>query len=109
MADQRSIPFRITWRPSPSEAPGIYCSQCRLQNFEDAIRNLRYQTPPEAPLKNKYIPETESDSESQSPLLQPPAKIFSNWKLVFHKTYKGQVLLTYVDTGVYDGGSYEYY
>jgi hypothetical protein len=82
----------------------------RLQQFKEAIiRNSPYKTPPEVPWKNQYIPETESESESQSPLRQPQAKIFRNGKLQFHQTYKGPVPRNYVNTGVFDGGSNDYY
>jgi len=95
--------------PSRSASPGVYCSQFRLQTYEDAIRNSRYPTPPEAPPKDQYIPESESEGSSQSQQWQSPAKIFRNGQLQFHKTYKGPVPLTYVDTGVYEGGSNDYY
>jgi hypothetical protein len=60
-------------------------------------------------MKDQHVPESESESESQSPLRRPPAKIFRNGELQVHKTYKGPVPLTYVDTGVYEGGSDDYY
>jgi hypothetical protein len=65
--------------------------------------------PPDAPLKEQSIPESDVESESQSQLLQQPAKIFSNLKLQFNKTYKGPVLHTYVNTGVCKGWSNDYY
>jgi hypothetical protein len=95
--------------PSRSASPGVCCSQYRLQTYEDAIRNSRYPTPPEAPPKDQYLPESESEGSSQSQQWQSPAKIFRNGQLQFHKTYKGPVPLTYVDTGVYEGGSNDYY
>jgi hypothetical protein len=49
-------------------------------------------------LKDHYIPESESEGSSQSQLWQSPAKIFRNGQLQFHKTYKGPVPLTYVNT-----------
>ena len=51
----------------------------------------------------------ESEDESQSPLRQAPARVFRHGKLKIHKTYNGPVPLTYVDTGVYEGGSNDYY
>ena len=95
--------------PSRSASPGVICSQYRLQTYEDAIRDSRYPTPPEAPRKDQYIPESESEGSSQSPQWQPPSKIFRNGQLMFHKTYKGPVPLTFVDTGVYEGGSNDCY
>ena len=51
----------------------------------------------------------ESEDESQGPLLQAPARVFRHGKLKIHKTYNGPVPLTYVDTGVYEGGINDYY
>ena len=51
----------------------------------------------------------ESEDESQSPLRQAPARVFRHGKLKIHKTYNGPVPLTYVDTGVYEGGGNDYY
>ena len=60
--------------------------------------------PPAAPPKDCYF--AESEDESQSPL---PARVFRNGKLKIHKTYNGPVPLTYVDTGVYEGGDNNFY
>ena len=38
-----------------------------------------------------------------------PARVFRSGKLKIHKTYNGPVPLTYVDTGVYEGGGNDYY
>ena len=78
-----------------------------MTQFEEGILNSRYPTPPAAPPKDGYI--YESEDESQSPLRQAPARVFRHGKLKIHKTYNGPVPLTYVDTGVYEGGSNDYY
>jgi hypothetical protein len=80
-----------------------------LQQLEDGILSSRYPTPPVAPPKDDYIPDLESECENQSSLRQAPARVFRNGKLKVHKMYNDPVLLTYVDTGVYEGGSNDYY
>ncbi len=77
--------------------------------MEDGILDSRYPTPPAAPLKDDYIPDSESEGESQSSLRQAPARVFRNGELKVHKTYNGPVPLTYVDSGVYEGGRNDYY
>ena len=89
---------------SRSPTPNVVCSQYRVQQLEEGILSSRYPTPPAAPPKDGYI--YESEDESQSPL---PARVFRHGKLKIHKTYNGHVPLTYVDTGVYEGGSNDYY
>ena len=78
-----------------------------MQEWEEGILSSRYPTPPAAPPKDDYI--YESEDESQSPLRQAPARVFRHGKLKIHKTYNGPVPLTYVDTGVYEGGGNDYY
>ena len=92
---------------SRSPSPAVVCSQYRLQQWEEGILSSRYPTPPAAPPKDGYI--YESEDESQSPLRQAPARVFRHGKLKIHKTYNGPVPLTYVDTGVYEGGGNDYY
>ena len=97
---------------SRSTSPAVVCSQYRLRcllpvQWEEGILSSRYQTPPAAPPKDDYI--YESEDESQSPLRQAPARVFRHGKLKIHKTYNGPVPLTYVDTGVYEGGGNDYY
>ena len=92
---------------SRSPSPAVVCSQYRLQQLKEGIISSRYPTPPAAPPKDGYI--YESEDESQSPLRQAPARVFRHGKLKIHKTYNGPVPLTYVDTGVYEGGSNDYY
>ena len=104
-----SSPVNVSDAPSRSASPGVYCSQYRQQEYEEGLRNARYPTPPEAPRKDQYVPESESEGSSQSPLWQPPAKIFRNGTLHIHTKYKGPEPLTYVDTGLYEGGSNDYY
>ena len=75
--------------------------------MEEGILSSRYPTTPVAPPKDGCI--AESEDECQSSLRQAPAGVFRNGKLKIHKTYNGLVPLTYVDTGVYEGGSNDYY
>lgn len=89
--------------PSRPASPGVVCSQYRIYRWEEneaQNRNSRYPTPPDAPRKDQYIPPSDSESEgsNQSPLRQPPAKIFRNGILHIYKKYKGPVPLTYVNT-----------
>ena len=93
--------------PSFPESPDSCCSHCRLQAYEDRIRFSTYPAPPDAPRKDQYIPE--SESEAESPPRRPPAKIFRNGKLMYRKTFKGAVPITYVDTRLYEGGHNDYY
>ena len=92
---------------SSPESPDSSCSQRRLQEFENQIRFSRYPTPPDAPRKDQYIPE--SESEAKSPPRGRPAKIFRNGKLMYHKRCRGQLPITYVDTRLYEGGHDDYY
>ena len=102
-------PFDESHAPSRSASPGVICSQYRLQLYEEEIRNSRYPTPPAAPPKDDYVSASQSEGGSQSPQRQPPARVFRNGKLKVHKWYTGPIPLTYVDTGVYEGGSNDYY
>ena len=102
-------PFDESHAPSRSASPGAICSQYRLQLYDAEIRNSRYPTPPAAPPKDDYVSASESEVGSQSPQRQPPARVFRNGKLKVHKWYSGPIPLTYVDTGVYEGGSNDYY
>lgn len=69
----------------------------------------RYPTPPAAPRKDQYISESESIDNYKQPQRRPPAKIFRDGRLMFHKTYEGPVPIGYVDTGLYEGGSNDWY
>jgi hypothetical protein len=93
--------------PSCPESPDSCCSQRRLQAYEDEIRFSAYPAPPNAPRKDQYIPE--SESEAKSPPRRRPAKIFHNGILMYHKNFKGTVPITYVDTRLYEGGHDDYY
>ena len=93
--------------PSCPESPEICCSQLRLQEYEEQNEFSRYPTPPDAPRKDQHI--SESELEAESLRRRPPAKVFSNGKLMYHKTYKGPEPIAYVDTGVYEGGRNDYY
>jgi hypothetical protein len=93
--------------PSCPESPDSCCSQRRLQAYEDEIRFSAYPAPPDAPRKDQYI--AESESEAESPPLRRPAKIFRNGILMYHKNFKGTVPITYVDTRLYEGGHDDYY
>ena len=65
--------------------------------------------PPDAPRKDQYNPESESESAAESPLRQPPAKVFRRGELMYHKNFRGQLPITYVDTRLYEGGHDDYY
>ena len=93
--------------PSFPASPDSCCSQRRLQEYEDQIRNSFYPAPPDAPRKDQHYSESELEAES-SPW-RPPAKIFRNGKLMYHKKFKGAVPITYVDTRLYEGGHDDYY
>ena len=93
--------------PSCPESPDSYCSERRLQAYQDQIRFSAYPAPPDAPRKDQY--DSESDSEAVSPLRRPPAKVFRRGKLMYHKRFKGQLPSTYVDTRLYEGGHDDYY
>jgi len=93
--------------PSCPESPDSCCSQRRLQAYEDEIRFSAYPAPPDAPRKDQYNPE--SESEAESPPRRRPAKIFRNGILMYHKNFKGTVPISYVDTRLYKGGHDDYY
>lgn len=77
-----------------------------LQNAEQS----RYPTPPAAPPKDQYISESESSDICNRPCRrQPPAKLFRNGQLWYHKSYKGPEPIGYVDTGLYEGGQHDFY
>ena len=99
--------------PSCPESPDSCCSgsRRRMQAYENQIRFSTYPTPPDAPRKDQYVPESESEAEAKSPPRWPPAtgKIFRNGKLWYHKTFKGAEPITYVDTRLYEGGINDYY
>ncbi len=93
--------------PSCPESPDSFCSERRLQAYQDQITFFAYPTPPDAPRKDQYI--SESELEAESPPRQRPAKIFRNGVLLYHKNFKGTVPISYVDTGLYEGGHDDYY
>ena len=93
--------------PSVPASPDSCCSQGSLTEYEDQIRSSTYPAPPDAPRKDQYNPESESEAESLP--WRPPAKIFRNGKLMYHKKFKGVVPITYVDTRLYEGGHDDYY
>jgi hypothetical protein len=88
-------------------SPDSCCSQRRLREYEDQIKFSTYPAPPDAPRKDQYYSESESEAES-SPW-RPLAKVFRNGKLMYHKQFKGAVPITYVDTRLYEGGHDDYY
>jgi hypothetical protein len=47
--------------------------------------------------------------EAGSPSWRPPAKIFRNGKLLYHKKFEGAVPITFVNTRLYEGGHDDYY
>ena len=93
--------------PSCPESPDSFCSERRLQAYQDQITFFAYPTPPDAPRKDQYI--SESELEAESPPRQRPAKIFRNGVLLYHKNFKGTVPISYVDTRLYEGGHDDYY
>ena len=102
--------------PSRSASPGIYCSQLRQQQCEEAIRRpvakeaeSRYPTPPGAPRKDQYISELDLESDCASPSESPPSAIFRNGKLYVHKDYKGRLPLCHYATGLPAGHPHDFY
>jgi hypothetical protein len=93
--------------PSCPESPDSCCSERRLQAYQDQIRFSAYPTPPQAPRKDQYISEAELEAESLP--RRRPAKIFRNGVLMYHKNFQGKTPITYVDTGLYEGGHDDYY
>jgi hypothetical protein len=95
--------------PSFPASPDSCCSQRRLQEQEDQIRNSTYPAPPDAPQKDPHF--SESESEAESPPWRPSAKICRNGKQMYHKKLKGAVPITstYVGTRLYEGGHDDYY
>ena len=89
------------------ESPNSCCSKRRLQEYEDQIKFSTYPEPPDAPRKDQYYSESESEAE-KSPW-RPPVKVFRAGKLHYHKKFKGAVPITYVDTRLYEGGHDDYY
>jgi len=76
---------------------------------------VRYPTPPAAPPKDDYIPESDSECSNnygqrrQRRRRAPPAYIFRDGQLMFHKMYQGRQPFTFVDTGLYQGGRHDWY
>jgi hypothetical protein len=76
---------------------------------------VQYPTPPAAPPKDDFIPE--SDSECSNNFGQPgqrhqgapPAYIFRDGQRMFHKMYQSRQPFTFVDTGLYQGGQHDWY
>ena len=70
-----------------------------------------YPTPPAAPRKDQYISESEgsTDKFDRQRRPPPPAKLFRNGQLMFHRSYKGPEPIGYVDTGLYEGGNHDWY
>jgi hypothetical protein len=62
--------------------------------------------PPAAQRKDDYIPDSESDKQRPR---APPAYIFCNGQLMFHKAYHGRMPFTYVNTRLYEGGRHDWY
>ena len=92
-----------------SPARGESSDECHASPF--AADWSPYPTPPVAPRKDQYIPESEgSDVEYERQRRPPPpAKIFRYGQLMFHRTYKGPEPIGYVDTGLYEGGNHDWY
>ena len=119
--------------PVSTASPIAYCSQYRLMEHEQQngpppvsaavgswLRDAfdgpslpppdRYPTPPAAPRKDQYIPNSESEcSDSCNRPRAPPAYLFRDGRLLFHKTYQGRQPFTFVDTRLYQGGRHDWY
>jgi hypothetical protein len=65
-----------------------------------------YPTIPAAPRKDQYVSESETTENYDR---FSPAKLFRNGKLMFHKSYEGPEPISYVDTGLYEGGRNDWY
>ena len=88
---------------------GYRDSKSPVSSYSLPMLDGRYPTPPEAPRKDQYISESEEISEAESPLSRVPVKVFQNGKLLYHKSYKGPEPITFVDTGLYQGGRNDFY
>ena len=101
-------------------SPTVYCSQFRLQQYQeqrerspnDSPSISPYPTPPQAPRKDQHIWPTTSDSVSDcaEPYVGArAAKVFHRGQLHIHKAYTGPEPVAYVDTGLYEGGQNDWY
>ena len=98
-------------------SPTIHCSQFRVQQYLEqngpsllTAALSPYPTPPDAPPKDGYVSPSDSGSESASTHHDAPvAKIFHRGQLHFHKTCTGPEPVSYVDTGLYEGGQHDWY
>ena len=120
--------------PVSPESPIVYCSQSRLMEHEQQngpppvveavggwLRDAsdgpsspppaRYPTPPAAPRKDQYIPNSDSEGSDNCnrPRKPPAAFLFRDGKLMFHKTCQGRQPFTFVDTRLYKGGRHDWY
>jgi hypothetical protein len=72
-----------------------------------------YPTPPAAPRKDQYIPESEGSDGKYDRQRRPPrpARLFRNGQLIFHRTsrYTGPEPIGYVDTGLCEGVNHDWY
>ena len=102
---------------SGDEQVGGWMSDLHAANASDGPSSPhRYPTPPAAPRKDDYIPDSETESVSDSERSDkrqrpraPPAYIFRDGQLMFHKAYQGRMPFTYVDTRLYEGGRHDWY
>ena len=71
----------------------------------------RYPTPPAAPRKDQYIPDSDSECscDNCNRARAPPAYLFRDGQLLVHKTYQGRQPFTFVDTRLYQGGRHDWY
>ncbi len=88
--------------------PDLVCSQYRLHQLEEGTLSSRYPTPHAAPPKDNY-PKSELRAKVRARCGSrwPRSSTMENSR--FHTTFNGPVPLTYVNNGVYEGGSNEYY
>jgi hypothetical protein len=99
MRDVQAANASDAWRSTPQ------------QSYGPSSPHL-YPTPPAAPPKDDYIPDSESDSECSDNCQRPrapPAYIFRDGQVMVHKSYQGRTPITFVDTGLYEGGQHDWY
>ena len=100
--------------PSPARAqsPVVEESPPPSDGPSSSPLPAQYPTPPAAPRKDQYVQDSGSDSECSElydKTRAPPAYIFRDGRLMFHRKYQGRRPFTFVDTGLYEGGRHDWY
>ena len=123
---RRSASGSTTWRQRTVQAAYLPAASSRKDQYVADSESpsaspppVLYPTPPAAPPKDDYIPESDSECSrannyGQPPGRQrsrraPPAYIFRDGQLMFDKMYQGRQPFTFVDTGLYQGGRHDWY